>query len=585
MEITISLTNPNGMLARNAVLQVSCGGHSATLYSSPKVGQPTSATLTVPGSASGSITLTVVENPRVEAYNPPYLPVYYEVIPADPYRIQHPDVDWLLSWGLFSGRHAPGESETLEIFPVVPIITGAAVAPSRVVAGEELTLTANAQRAARGTGYNSTYTGPATPPNVSRVKAEFYGPEGTGWQWLSLTEGDGANGTWEAQLQAPENNTDEEVTYEVYFQATDTSDVQSVWSGPYTFTVAPEDEATISIVGVDTPNLSEDGKHTFVSTDAITVEADIAGVKPGADVRLRRRAVGAGGAAGVELLFDLQPIRVSNGRNRLTFRPADFAAFNLHRTQYWTRTDVLGGGDSPNAPISFTVKLELLIGGQVVDVAEVSPEELQQDEKDCLRQEYVDFAQANLLPAEERFLPAYQDVKPALDAPNRFGPGHSGYNTGNYANVQLDGGMQARLASLVAALKNRPVVEAYKLNGKLKYRTLLNRNGQPVRLPSTLKASDLVISAGFRCPRRNYLAGSVYPNSSRHTRGRALDIVPPNTIRVVRDGRSLQLNLHNHIYPTLLAAAQQVSQSAITEQGAKPVPAGTTTEDHVHMQW
>jgi hypothetical protein len=94
------------------------------------------------------------------------------------------------------------------------------------------------------------------------------------------------------------------------------------------------------------------------------------------------------------------------------------------------------------------------------------------------------------------------------------------------------------------------------------------------------------------------------PVTSFHTRGRALDLVP-RVFAVKVNGAPRTIvgaELHSQLYPALRKAAA-THGSAITEDGAQPVPEGccgciiavkdkkgnmvdkSFCEDHVHVQW
>lgn len=222
-----------------------------------------------------------------------------------------------------------------------------------------------------------------------------------------------------------------------------------------------------------------------------------------------------------------------------------------------------------------------------------------QTESDALRQEYINF-QSSWIPSEDDIVDM---VKP--------------FNVGNYytegftfppelakereilvklwGDKYLDGsglGINSRLEEhyekVLSSYRGRLVVEAprlaslHLLNGLVG--TPLIVEGSPVYLPNDSR-TKIKIASAYRNPRRNVDVGSKYPVTSKHVLGRALDLVPLPVSGLLPDGSEVELDLHRHLFPTLLQAARSASHSSLGEDGAKPVPIGDHSEDHVHIQW
>lgn len=223
------------------------------------------------------------------------------------------------------------------------------------------------------------------------------------------------------------------------------------------------------------------------------------------------------------------------------------------------------------------------------DGPEVTSSNICQTWRDALRQEYVDF-QAAVVPSagDIKDLPPplnsgnyYFDAKTMLTIPLPSDPDVS-------VSIGMDGGLGQKLAQVLAAYHSRAVVEApitddslHLLNGGL-MGSPLTVNNMPVFIP---KMAQVKVASGYRNPRRNVAVGSKYPVTSKHTLGRALDLVPVQIDGVTTDGSIVALDIHKHLFPTLLQAARSVSSSSIGEDGATPVAIGDHSEDHVHIQW
>ncbi|HYO48949.1 MAG TPA: D-Ala-D-Ala carboxypeptidase family metallohydrolase, partial [Chloroflexia bacterium] len=80
----------------------------------------------------------------------------------------------------------------------------------------------------------------------------------------------------------------------------------------------------------------------------------------------------------------------------------------------------------------------------------------------------------------------------------------------------------------------------------------------------------LSISSGYRNPQRNKAAGSLTINS-RHTQGRALDLVVANP--------------NATLWARLRTAGTNAGYSSICEDGPTVRPCNHATVDHVHIDW
>lgn len=273
------------------------------------------------------------------------------------------------------------------------------------------------------------------------------------------------------------------------------------------------------------------GRSTFISTETILLEATLDPPIPLQPVTWQVLGTGAGSEG---VWPSVTTPTDSQGVSTFTFTPADNASFQASRLSKCT------GSRRPNDAIAFDVIASATIGGQILTTSLSATDlpQLEQDERDILRQEYVDFA----IP-----VPDYSSVVESL------GPG---YNQGNYG-VQLSVGLDTRYNAILAEYHQQP------------------------RIPAT---APVVITSGggYRNPRRNIEAGSLYPDS-KHVRGRALDL-QPGPVAVRQGGRRTMLSLHGVLYPAL-ATAGSTQGTAIAEHDSTPVPVGDPNENHIHVQW
>lgn len=181
------------------------------------------------------------------------------------------------------------------------------------------------------------------------------------------------------------------------------------------------------------------------------------------------------------------------------------------------------GSRQPNNPIKYIVEAQILGLRKVF--------ELEQDEKDILRQEYIDF--------NTQWTPTRSEVFFEND----------GWNTGNYNCIATRG--NNRFQEIWNELQNN-------------YSELCSQNN--------IQTTGLTFNSCYRNPQRNRAVGSVLINSN-HTIGHAMDIgiVPPRISQ-----KWILLN----------QAAEQIEDvNGICENGPRQVECGAANQSHVHLAW
>src|SRR6266480_113720 len=320
-------------------------------------------------------------------------------------------------------------------------------------------------------------------------------------------------------------------------QITDTSiDFNSV---PATVTLSWNiTPLSIRITSVQTPTFLNN-RHTFISTDAITLQATVSPAVAGVPVEWTASGINA--AAGITGFPKNESHDTDgSGLSSLLYTPDNNPRFLNNRRTRWT-----AGSRAANPPIAFEIEAALEQGGIASTLSQTTLGSLEEDEIDTLRQEYVDIQQP---------VPARQQVVPSLGAP---------WNGGNY-NVQLDNNLKQHFNAILASYRGRSVTNA----------------GQAITIPAD---AQLVVSSGYRSPQLNKAIGSVHPESL-HTRGRALDL-EPMPVTVIVGGTPTALGLHEALYPALAGAVSAQSLHPLPEQSAVPVPLGDSRENHIHVQW
>ena len=244
---------------------------------------------------------------------------------------------------------------------------------------------------------------------------------------------------------------------------------------------------------------TEDGQHSFVTTDPLTFRLAIPGMAmegSGWTTGAQWQVKGVGPFSG-----SANPSLVSNSPT-FAFQPSPGPR----------PTD---GSTTRNRPIQYSISASY--AGSVQYFL------LNQDDRDLLRQEYIDHGEASV--------PARGDLAVhAID---------NSFNSGNYG-VILDGGMQAALDKITTEYKR------------------------------SIKSNVRVVS-GYRSPQRNRAMGDVHPGSP-HTQGRAIDIAPeqPGAQAVI----------------ALYQACVRAGYHAYLESApGRPLPLGSAQAKQVHVDW
>jgi hypothetical protein len=218
------------------------------------------------------------------------------------------------------------------------------------------------------------------------------------------------------------------------------------------------------------------------------------------------------------------------------------------------RAKLRTGSRTPNVPVGYIISVVMASNGR----PESTLEQILQDEKSILRQEYVDFA-TQPLPANMVGQPPDPPARSALML--HLGP----FNTGNYQYVANLADMQARFNNIVSSYRGQPVTV----------------NGQVVQIPQT---AGVTLASAYRNPQRNRAIGSVHLNSL-HVLGRALDLIPATPVTVQVAGHPVHLGIHAHLFPALAAAAATQGTAIAETNATNQVAIGNSDENHIHVQW
>lgn len=254
----------------------------------------------------------------------------------------------------------------------------------------------------------------------------------------------------------------------------------------------------------------------------------------------------------------------------------------------------LTGSRTPNDPLGYNVRSSINaaeINSQFSFFDVVLPlDQLRQDERDRIRQEYVDF--------NTNAIPARTTIVAATNASFR----------GNY-NLIVDNGLTNIYTNVTTGFNNllRNDVQTVAVGtGALPPNTVVVSPGDPIMVvgallsttprgddqvvgnnivagPNGIAETDannqignvqyvLTVSSGYRNPRRNLAVGSQSANSY-HVYGRALDIVVPAV-----PGRT-----RAELYCILEQAGSNYA-FAISEVGATPATCNNASVDHVHVR-
>ena len=257
--------------------------------------------------------------------------------------------------------------------------------------------------------------------------------------------------------------------------------------------------ALIPLFNIERLDRGEDGRNSLVSTDSPTFQMGIPGVtmaKSGWTTLASWEVKGEGPLSG-----NGTPSQLPHSQ-RFTFQPVP-------------PSRPTEGSTVRNRPLRYAVSAAF--EGTVQYFL------LMQDEKDLLRQEYIDHGEV-VIPSREECLAH---------------PIDGSFNVGNY-NFIVDGGMQAALDKVTLEFAKE--------------------NKEGVR-----------VVVGFRCPQRNRTAGDVHPNN-KHVLGRALDLAP------ISPKAGAVLSLYQ-------ACGRAGYHSLCEAAPGTQVPPGNPGAKYVHIDW
>ncbi|MFQ5853255.1 MAG: hypothetical protein ACE5JU_22070, partial [Candidatus Binatia bacterium] len=393
--------------------------------------------------------------------------------------------------------------------------------------------------------------------------------------------------------------------------------IQGVAPGTSTLTVTYSVDTTSDTASVDvnvlgleifevvTPSdtATPPGDNSFVApNDVITVRARVSGA-PELNTQIRWEVTALGDHTGPPTPPNL------NGTDTLNLTASSLVRFTGGRD---VRVD---GRTTPNPPLEYDVIASLIIGGTTLEdrVPPLSP--IRQDERDRIRQEYVDYNTV------------FRPARNKINIPQRVR-----LNTGNYtqASVGIDliaeetpGNLDTLLANVQANVnsllnndnqripvgtQNLPPTEVVVepgdpilrvgplgdtdpqgddicagplVNGACAGPILAGANGTAETQANNRNTSidlEQIISSAYRNPQRNFDVGSKTVNS-RHTRGRALDSDPRG------------LNVPGKTSQHLMCIVEHAGDNAVgasnsfTERGpATFLNCDDSQADHVHIQ-
>ncbi|MGA2666429.1 MAG: D-Ala-D-Ala carboxypeptidase family metallohydrolase [Nitrososphaerales archaeon] len=244
---------------------------------------------------------------------------------------------------------------------------------------------------------------------------------------------------------------------------------------------------------------ADDGQHSFVTTDPLSFRIAIPGVA----------MEGSGWTGGAQWqVKGVGPFSGSANPSLVSNSPT----FGFQPNPGQRPTE---GSTTRNRPIQYSIGATF--AGSVQYFL------LNQDDKDLLRQEYIDHGEASV--------PARSDlVAHAVD---------NSFNSGNY-NTILDGGMQAALDKITTEYRR------------------------------SVKGSPRVVS-GYRSPQRNRAMGDVHPGSP-HVQGRAIDIVPE------QPGSQAVISLYQ-------ACVRAGYHAYLESVPGRQLPLGSAEAKQVHVDW
>ncbi len=257
------------------------------------------------------------------------------------------------------------------------------------------------------------------------------------------------------------------------------------------------------IVNTNSENLAD----TFVSTDEIRIKFN----------QLNGCNLENDGYSFDDIVWEVKGVTENDGnpKSEINDEVLEFNPSPINRPT--------SGSRNPNEAIKYLVTATIL-GLKTVF-------ELEQDEKDILRQEYIDYNITWKPTREEVFFE------------------NDGWNTGNY--------------NCIATRANNRFSEIWdELQGN--YQSLCSQNN--------ISTDGLTFNSCYRNPQRNRAVGSVLINSN-HTIGHAMDI------GIINPKTSLKWILLNK------AAEQIENVNGICERGPRQVVCGDKNQSHVHLAW
>jgi hypothetical protein len=272
-------------------------------------------------------------------------------------------------------------------------------------------------------------------------------------------------------------------------------------------TAVEDEEVAAEPVSMDMTleRLDRDGDSSFLSTDLIIFQARVTGV-PNADELANR------------IQWTVHGISVhSGGGNPDSASNQAYFSFSPNPTNRPTTAARV-----PNAAIQYQVEARVPNGI-------IKFYDLKQDERDIIRQEYIDLG--HVRPPERGEIEEPADPR---------------FNVGNY-NLFIDRGMS----------------DAFRVT-EANFAMLIQAATPGAPVPA------ITIESGYRNPRRNIAAGST-KKDSRHVWGSALDLVVPGATA--------------DVWEKLRQAGSDAGYTSICEDGGEPVPCNDPGVDHVHIQW
>ncbi len=381
-------------------------------------------------------------------------------------------------------------------------------------------------------------------------------PSGFGGDALGLVGG--LWGQSGVQLNVPSNQPSFSVSGSTNLMTGTKPDRFATLTASYQLSYHAGPSNALAITSVQTPATVNGNQYTFISSDTIMLTAYIGVVT--ADVPVLW-AVQSLNGAGPAVVIDSQPVNSdASGNSIFSFSPAQISAFVNFRKAHFTQ----GSSGAPNDPLNFEVVATAL--NQTVTLSKSGVGTLKQDDIDTLRQEYVDY---KTIYQGGPYIPQRTDVVPSLG---------NGYNKGNY-DVQLDKNLVSTFQAILQAYQG----------------STITFGGVTATLPAT---AQITVNSGYRNPQRNKAAGSIYPQTSIHMFGGALDLKPQAT-QVFVNGQLQNADINQTLYPALQQAAATQGR-AFPEVNAIPVPLGCNgcylytdtngvkqygTENHIHVQW